>query len=330
MPEETVAPVVENTEPAAAESETGLLSDAQLAEIFGSTEVEEPPVVENKPAETPKPAEPPKPAETPEGLDLTALDELDKPETSESQKPAVTPENEFFAKVQKVLPNEESLGWAVDALQRQSTAQRAAQSGDLKSLVEAFPFMGQVFQNVVQSYVAKNEEQIIENFIRKHSPDKATDPRVDDLQQRVNRFENERLTQQQQEQQKRQQEDYQTRVKSIDTEVNALFEKVRFTKNEADRRIVSSLVKVALAEDPKALNEALAGKPAAIRPLFAKAVKDYAASEKGKAVTTPAKETTTTPPKPILTGAGSVAGDKGLTVYERAANYVANVARRKG
>lgn len=324
MPEDTItAPAVSPDPGATPELDNGLLSDEELRSIFG----DDAPQPEVKPeAVTPAPAttDPATQAEEAQ-VDLTALDELDKPEAPKPDTPAATPENEYLKKVQQLLPNEETLGWAIDSLQRTTVASRAAQAGDVNAVLEALPFVRPVLQKAVVDYVKANEERIIEAFIAKHSPDKRN-PEIDDLKSRLSAFEQQVASARNQDTQQKQQAEYAGRVKAIDTEVNSLFDKVKFTKNETDRKIVTSLFKVALAESPEAFQKAISGDLSVVRPIFAKSVKEYVASDKAKATAKPSGETTVAA-KPILTGAGSASTEEAPDVWARAASYVSNIAK---
>lgn len=323
MSTEIASPEASPVETATPGLEDGLLSDEQLAEIFGTDEEPE------KPVETPaKPTEE-KPAvaeEVKDGLDLKALDELDKGEPK-AETPAVTPDSEYLKKVQNVFPNEEALGWGIDAFQRIAYVDNAAKAGNLDAVLSALPSLKPIIQQTLMNYVKANEDKIIEAYIRKHNPEH-NNPEVNDLKQRLTRFETEQANQKHQEATQRQQAEYASRVKAIDTEVTALFDRVRFTKTEADRKIVSSLFKVALAENGDAFQKALKGDLTALRPLFSKAVREFTAADKAKTLTTPV-QTPTTPNKPILAGAGNAVSGGEPDVWQKAANYVANVGRRK-
>jgi len=330
------APAAPAAEAATPALDSGLLTDEQVKAIFGEPEpAVETPTVATPPAAEQTPVVAPAAEAAPE-LDLTALEELSKPEAA---APPVTPaapsvDSEYLDTVQKILPNKETLGWAVDALQRTNYAANAAKSGNIGGILEALPFMKPAIQNAITEYVKANEAQIIEDYIRRNSPE-ARNPEVDDLKQRVAHFESliangarQNQAAQQQAEQQRQQTAQANAIKAIDTEITGLFDKVRFTANEADRRIVTSLFKVALAEDSAALQKALSGNLAAVKPVFAKVVKDYTEADKAKATARSAVQTAK-PPAPILTGAGSAApGDEALTVWERLEQEMKSQARK--
>lgn len=319
-------PVVET--PATETTADGLLNDTQLEEIFGKSDLpKDTPIEPEKPVEVPATV-PETPAE--EIVDTAALDELEKPVESVKSPDAPTPESDYLKKAMAVFPTEESVGWGADALQRVQRSSDAAQRGDIAAIIEQLPFLRPTIQNALNQYINANEEQIIENFLRKH--DKAADPLVSELRNEIreikshltSRINNEKTAQTNQQQQ-RQAEEYAKRIQAIDTELPKLLDKVKFTKNEKERNIVGAMFRVALAGDQNAFQAAVGGNLNSLRPVFAKTVKEYTETEKAKlASRVPTKPET---PKPITVGAGSTATE-GMNVWQRAANWVQSTQRK--
>lgn len=327
MPDEVIAPEASPaTEVETPALENGLLSDEQLKEIFGDIEdttetSEEKPATEETETSTPA-------TETTDGIDLKALDELDKVEPKPAETPA-TPDSEYLNKVKAVLPNEETLGWAVDAFQRTTQAAKAAESGDVNAVLNSLPFMRPVLQKAVMEFVAANEDRIIEAYIQKHDPNAKKDPVVTELQQRLAKFENRFAQEEQASMTAKQQKEAGERLKAIDSEITSLFDKVKFTSNAADRKFVTAAVKVALSENSDVFQKVIGGKVAAMRPIFSKVVKEYVEADKVKTAGATTK-VSNNGQKPII-GGGSAqeGGGKKLDVYQRAANFVANLQRSK-
>lgn len=315
-----------------------LLSDAQMIEIFGNEY--------SKSAESPDPAAATAATETApvpasaDGeaplLDMTALETLDTPE-AETPGTAGTPpaSDPFVEKLKVAIPNEVALNYAVDAFQKQTEFERAVDGGNLADAVKAFPAAGKLFQAGMAQMMANPEfeKQVVENFIRKNSPENQN-PQVDALRHQVAQLEARFKTedtraaeQQQLATQQRQAEASRAAVGNIDREITSLFDKVSFTKTEADRNVVTALFKVALSSDPESMRKALAGDLSVIRPIFKKVATEFADREKARG---PRVGSLKTALAPILTGAGVTAETplKGLdAAFAKAAQFVANNPR---
>lgn len=321
----TPAPAAAAPEAATPEISSDFLSDKQLTSLFGEDAI--PATVETKPVAAQASAVPA--VEGSDELDTAALDELDKPEPISAVTPAASPDSEYLKIAQQVFPNREVLGWAVDSFQRTTAAATAANAGNIAGALDALPFMKPVLERAVTDYIAANEQRIIENFIRKNSPESQTPEVValrgelDQIKQHILAQQNAAQTHQQQQALAQQAAQGQAQVKAIETEVSTLLDKVRFTKNEADRSIVSDLVKVAISKDPRVFQAVMAGNLMAMRPALASVVKTYIGADKARKASVPGKQSLA----PILTGAGSAVSGDTPDVWGKAANRVVELSR---
>lgn len=321
--------------PVTPELDTGVLTDAQMLEIFGDeyTPTTAEPVTTAVPAETEKVPEP----ETEELLDSKALEALDTPEVNEPGTAGKPPASDpFIEKLTTAIPNDVALSYAVNAYNAQTAFEAAVAAGNLGDAIRAMPVAKQFFAAALAQTQANPEfeRQVVENYIKKHSPENQN-PVVDALQAEVNtlkqRFATEDAAKQTAAQQDLTQKQLQARanaVTAIDTELVALFDKVRFTRSDADRRVVSAMFKLELAKSPVAMNKALAGDLTVLRPIFREVAGEFATNEKAKMAQ---RGSTPKTAAPILTGAGvaTETAPKGLDgAYARAAQYVASTLRK--
>lgn len=335
---ESALPATTATVSATPELNGDLLTDAQMIEIFGNEFSKSAPTPEA--AAAPAAPETAQATDTADGeaplLDMTALETLDTAETDTSSTAGTPPVSDpFVEKLRVAIPNEVALNYAVDAFQKQTDFERAVDGGNLADAVKAMPAAGKLFQAGLAQVLANPEfeKQVVENFIRKNSPENQN-PQVNALLQKVAQLEarfqsdDTRAAQQQQlAAQQKQAEANKAAVEGIDREITSLFDKVTFTKNEADRNVVTALFKVALSSDPEAMRKALAGDTSVIRPIFKKVATEFADREKARAPRVGSLKTT---PAPILTGASVTAETplKGMdAAFAKAAQFVANNPR---
>ncbi len=331
---------VEAPASATPELETGILTDAQMTELFGDdykpeTTTTAPVKSDTAPAAETAPAA--DPAADSELLDTAALEALDTPEAEKPGTAVTPPASDFVSRVTQAIPDQPSLNVVVDIVQRHAAFEQAMQSGNLNDALKAMPQAQQLIQGALAQYLAnpENENRIVENFVRKHSPENQN-PQIEALKAELAEVKNRFAAQDQQQLTAKQQRDHQANVEAqqaaigkINTEVSSLFDKVRFTANEADRKIVVAMFRNELAADPTAMQNALAGKLEAIRPIFKKVVSEFATIEKAKAGARIGSGKT--PPAPVLTGAGTATATPPATgresAYARAAEFVASLSK---
>lgn len=320
-------PAVETTP--TPELDADSLLDTQLSELFKTFgDAEATPEVAATAKATPEATAP---DDATELLDMTALETLDTPEAIKPGTAGTPPESDpFIEKLKAAIPNDVALEYAENAYQQQTKFEEAVKAGQLADAIAAMPSAGKLFQAGLAQMMANPdfEKQVVENYIRKHSPENqnpqvnALKSEVESLKQRFQTEDQKAAERQRLDAQQRQVETSKAAVSAIDAEVNSLFDRVRFTKNETDRQIVSAMFKVKLAETPDAMNKALKGDLTALRPIFKDVTTKFATNEKAKAARVgPSPKTAA----PILTGAG-VASEtplKGMdSAYAAAAQYI--------
>lgn len=324
--------------PSSPQLDSGLLTDAQMIEIFGNEYTPSASPATPEAAGVPAKEATAAPAAEEESLlDATALEALDTPEAEKPGTAGTTPASDpFIEKLKTAIPNDVALGYAVTAFKAQTAFEEAIANGNLADAIKVMPAAGKLFQAGLAQTMANPEfeKRVVENFIRKHSPENQN-PIVDALRAEVEtlkgRFQNadqQADLQRRQQAQQQQVADTKAAVTRIDQEIGSLFDRVRFTKNEADRNMVSALFKVELSSNPAIMQRALSGDLASMRPIFKKVTTEFADREKARTIRAGSTKNT---PAPILTGAGVAAETplKGMdAALAKAALFVANNPRK--
>ncbi len=324
-PTETATPELASTES---------LTDAALAEIFG-TETEE-----TADAPTDTPAEPPKeeatavpPVETPEvpAIDVSLLDD-DKAGPPKAEPPAVAPTNALHSKIAEYIPNEQVLGMVVGSHQRMTTLETALQRGDLSGVSQA---LGNQGMNALMESIYANE-QLRNTFIDRvieESTGQKRDPRLDHALSEIAGLKNFIQSGIQQNQNVQAQQTRQQRFASLNTNISNLFEQVRFPKDDKhahQQQLMTDAVLARLASTNK-LETALKGDIRVVRETLKPILQKFV--ETDRPVTQAAQQARTTieqKPKPIATEAtGTAVATEEPDIFQQAANEVIRLQKKE-
>ena len=314
---EVASPVDEVTSP---ELDGEALIESQLEGLFDSDEsTDKAPTPEAKsaPAED-APEKSETGEETSEGLDEAKLDEWSK---VEAETPEIPADSEYLKDVAKVLPNREAAQYAIEAFQKQTTMNRAIESGDLNQAFQTMPELKPLIQNAVQGYLNQNEEAIVQNWIDKNDPEKAN-PEIKILQEKFNALEAEKTADRQQQAYQQNEVSMRERTDAISSTVNDLFDMLKFTTEESHRGVVGDLFKVELSNNPVLMQKAMGSETKDLKILLRKplaaAIKRMRDFEKTIA---PAPQAETTN---VITQKGGVGTDAEQDELDEAARYLAS------
>ncbi len=315
------------------------LTDEALDKIFNDPSDADDEPESTPAAETAIPAKPTEAAVTPPpavavdtGIDLSLLKDDDKAEAT-PVPPAIAPEDAYISKIREYIPNEKMLTTLVSGYQRDTALESALAKGDLPAVVTALgperiePLFEAIYQN------EKLRNAFVDRMIAEHEGQRP-DPEVKALRQKVADMESYLNQGRQQQQSAVQREQQMAQYGKLTDTIRGFFETVRFPNDDrhaVQRDLIQEATLAKLAKTGK-LAEAMKGDVRVIRDAFKSIAEPWAKAEKAKVTAADAARTTLEQkPKPVATGATgtAAASEEGLDVFQRAANEVARIQRRR-